>query len=349
MVLYEFFKAKPITTDLKLILTEIDCTLLDTQNIQSLPDIKSVSTLQNAKAGDVTFLSNVKYTPQLESTKASYCIVSKSLVDKLNSNTIPLISKNPYSSFSKLVKILYGKDEYYSSNANPYISPTASIHKTVKLGQNVKIYNGVTIEENAEIGDNTIIMQNTFVGRNVQIKENVTIYDSCTIMYCTINDGTIIRSGARVGNIGFGFVPNFQTGVHDINSHIGGVVLGRYVDIGCNTTIDRGYLSDTIIGDYTKIDNLVQIGHGVEIGKSCFIAAQAGIAGSAKLGDFILCGGQVGIAGHLNIASYTTIVAQSGVASDVTKPSTSIAGSPALDSMIWHRMNIYLKKLIKKS
>jgi UDP-3-O-[3-hydroxymyristoyl] glucosamine N-acyltransferase len=229
-----------------------------------------------------------------------------------------------------------------------YIDATANLGKGVTLGKNVKIFSNVVISSNTIIGNNVIILPNTFIGANVKIGDNTIIHDGCSLMFCDIGNNCVIRSGARIGTSGFGFAPNLKTGKHLYIHQIAKVILGNELDIGANTVLDRGCLEDTIVGDNTKIDNLVQIAHGVSIGKSVFIAGQTGIAGSTNVGNFVFMGAQVGVTGHIHIGDYTQIVGKSGIMHSIEENGTVVAGYPAMSKNNWQRINIKLKQLITK-
>jgi UDP-3-O-[3-hydroxymyristoyl] glucosamine N-acyltransferase len=167
-------------------------------------------------------------------------------------------------------------------------------------------------------------------------------------MFAKIGENCIIRSGVRIGTSGFGFAPNLKTGKHTYIPQISGVKIGNFVDIGANTAIDRGCLEDTEIMDNAKVDNLVQVAHGVKIGMATFIAGQTGIAGSGEIGNFCFLGAQVGVAGHIHIADFTQVAGKSGVAKTVKEKGQVIAGFPAIPKIQWDRMQIKLKNLIFK-
>ena len=299
--------------------------------------ISSFSNIEDAQNGDVTFLSDLKYQKYIEKTKASLIITPK-----ININTtITTISvDDPITEFSKIINLFNPK-----KNDNNTISQKSDINTSSEIGENVSISSFCVISKNSFIGDNCTIGSNTFIGNNVIIKENcqigpnVTIYDNSQIgSNCTIHAGAII------GSDGFGFVPN--------NNKIskmpqaGKVIIKNNVEIGANTTIDKGTLKNTIIEEGVKLDNLIQIGHNVQIGKNTLIAAQCGIAGSTKIGENCMIGGQVAISNHINIGNNVKIAGKSGVIKDV-KHNQVIQGPLAFSIKEFQKSYIHFKNLSK--
>jgi len=325
------------------------------KNLQQL--IGSVDTLQGSGAGQACFFANSAYKKYLSETQASICFLPQEYAQFLSSNCIGLICKNAYFSFSKFVNYLYGGDEVYkkheligeqnyTKNSNgAFIHKMAIVDESAHIAEGSVVHAFTTISKNVKIGVNCVIMQNCFIGEAVEIGEGGYIYNGVSIMYSKIGANCIIRSSTTIGGLGFGFAADPVMGVSK-NQHIAGVVIGNNVDIGSNTTIDRGYLSDTKIGDFTKIDNLVMIAHGVEIGAYCFLAGQTGIAGSTKLLNQVICGAQSGIAGHLTIASGVTLSGKSGVISSIEEKGI-YAGFPTVGLWLWRRMHVTLQKLTK--
>jgi UDP-3-O-[3-hydroxymyristoyl] glucosamine N-acyltransferase len=295
--------------------------------VDELKPVYNVSSIENSRLGDIIFLTDNKHLSDMSNVGASYCIVSEKNLDKISFKTVPLVANDPYLAFVSIVEYFYGSSE---------------------AENDFELINGSWISPKAKIASNAQILPGCVIGANVEIGEGSFIYDNVSIYEADIGKNCIIRSGVRIGGMGFGFVPNYKSGEHKKIPHIARVCIGNQVDIGANTTIDRGFLSDTAIGDNTKIDNLVQIGHGVKIGKSCFIASQVGISGSSEIGDGCWLGGQVGIAGHIKIAAFTQVAAQSGVAESIITANTRVGGSPALPIMTWQKMHFTLKNLVKK-
>jgi UDP-3-O-[3-hydroxymyristoyl] glucosamine N-acyltransferase len=291
--------------------------------------VTGLSKIEDGKKGTVSFLSNPKYEPFIYETNASLVIVNKAFVlAKPVKETCTLIKvEDAYACFAKLLSV------YNEAIEKPAgISAKASISKSAKIGDNVYIGDYVVIDDNVVIGDhthiyaNTVILNNVTIGQKVKIFPNVTIYRDCVVKdHCTIH------AGAVIGADGFGFAPNAENNYQKV-PQIGNVILEAHVDIGANTCVDRATLGSTVIHKGVKLDNMVQIGHNVEIGDNTVIAAQTGIAGSAKLGKNMMVGGQVGIVGHISLADGTLIGAQSGVPKTIKKEGTVLLGSPAYEA-----------------
>lgn len=308
-------------------------------HIKGDPDlyISSFSNIEDAQEGDVTFLSDLKYKKYIDSTKASLIIIPKIDIEtKITTITV----NDPITEFSKIINLFNPQKNY-----NNTISKKSDINPSAKIGTNVSISSFCVINQNTFVGDNCTIGANTFIGPNVTIKENchigpnVTIYDNSKIgANCTIHAGVII------GADGFGFVPN--------NNKIakmpqaGKVIIQNNVEIGANTTIDKGTLKNTVIEEGVKLDNLIQIGHNVQIGKNTLIAAQCGIAGSTKIGENCMIGGQVAIAHHIRIGNNVKIAGKSGVIKNVSN-NQIIQGPLAFSIKEFQKSYIHFKNLSK--
>jgi UDP-3-O-[3-hydroxymyristoyl] glucosamine N-acyltransferase len=282
--------------------------------------IFGVNNIKDAVSGDVTFFNDTKYEYDVKITKASACIVNKNLVKYLNKNTIPVISQNPLLDFYKTVSVFYpdsstDKEKIITSNNKNQFSK-----KNILIGENTLIDKTVKIGKDTEIGNNVIIKHGVHIGKNCKIGSNAIIENAL------IGDNIIIKSGTLIGQTGFGF--NFEKKKRIKFPHIGRVIIENDVIIGSFCTIDRGSLTDTVIGESTSIDNQVQIAHNVKIGNFCMIAAQAGIAGSTVIGNNVQIGGQTGISGHLSIGNNVKIGGKSGVISDITD-NQNVMGYPA--------------------
>lgn len=327
---------KPITVGE--LAQKIDGTCEGDKNVK----IYGVSGIKEAKGGEVTFLANSKYLPEVKKTKAAAIIVPYGIEIPFR----PIIrSMHPKLSFIKAMKLLIPEKE----KPAPGIHPTCIIGKNVKLGKNVYIGPYVVIEDGVEIGNKTCIYAGTYIGRNSKIGNEVCIYSNVTIYdEVTIGDRTIIHSGTVIGSDGFGYTE--VDGVHHKMPQIGTVVIEEDVEIGANVTIDRATMGKTWIKSGTKIDNLVQIGHNVVIGKNSIIVAQVGISGSVEIGDSVTIAGQVGIAGHLKIGSRVTIAGRSVVTKNIP-PNVCVSGFPARPHKEEQKIQAYvqrLPKLVKK-
>jgi UDP-3-O-[3-hydroxymyristoyl] glucosamine N-acyltransferase len=282
--------------------------------------IFGVSNIKEAKIGEVTFFNDLKYEHDINITKASACIVSKKLAKYLNKNTIPIISQNPLLDFYKTVIFFYPD----SSNDNEKVTTSKNksqfLKKNISIGENTLIDKSASIGKDTDIGNNVIIKHNVHIGKNCKIGSNVIIENAL------MGDNIIIKSGTVIGQTGFGF--NFDKNKRIKFPHIGRVIIENDVLIGSFCTIDRGSLTDTVIGEFTSIDNQVQIAHNVKIGNFCMIAAQSGIAGSTIIGNNVKIGGQTGISGHLSIGNNVKIGGKSGVIADISDNQT-VMGYPA--------------------
>jgi UDP-3-O-[3-hydroxymyristoyl] glucosamine N-acyltransferase len=221
----------------------------------------------------------------------------------------------------------------------------AFIHESVRIGKNCSVGPFCVLEKGVVLGDHVTLCSSVVLKENVVIGTGGYIEDHVTIAHCTIGENVFIKTGARIGQAGFGFDMS-EKGPIDI-PQIGKVIIKNNVQIGANTCVDRGSLSDTIIFDGVRIDNLVQIAHNVVIKENTVIVAQSGIAGSSSIGKYSVLGGQVGVAGHLSIGNFVKIAAQSGVMKDVGDNQT-MGGSPAITVGEWHRQTIFLKNMVRK-
>ncbi len=278
----------------------VDGAVLGDSSIQ----ISEVAEIQNARVGSITFLSNQMYNKYLNTTKASAIFVSnKELIQNRNG----ILVENPQLAIAKTLTMFF-PEEVHSED----VHPSSNIDSSAKIGKNVTIQAGVVIENGVKIGDNVFIGANVFIGQNSEIGSDCKIYQNVVIYNSIIiGDRSIIHGSAVLGCDGFGFVPGKNQ--HFKIPQTGRVVLGEDVEIGANSVIDRATIGETIIGKMTKIDNLVHIGHNVQIGKACLITAQVGIAGSTKVGDNSQMGGQAGVVPHVEIGPNAIIAAKSGV------------------------------------
>jgi len=285
--------------------------------------IRSASTLGRAKEGDISFLVNRKYQKQLRSTKASAVIVGK---DTAEASVPLLVAEDPYYAFMQIMVLLHGHRKHKKVG----ISPRASISDSAKVGVDCHIHDFVVIADEAKIGDGCIIYPSTYIGQGVQIGNDSIIYPNVTVYDgCKIGSRVIINANSTVGEDGFSYAS--YKGVHHKIPQIGGVVIEDDVEIGACCGIERGTLGDTIIGQGSKLGDLVTIGHGAKIGPHCLLVAQVGIAGSTTLGHHCVVGGQVGIVGHINIGNNVTIAAQAGVVNSIPDGQV-VLGAPAIEA-----------------
>jgi UDP-3-O-[3-hydroxymyristoyl] glucosamine N-acyltransferase len=282
--------------------------------------IFGVNNINDAKSNEITFFCNLKYTKYAKNSKALACIVSEKYLKFLNKKTIPIISKNPLIDFYKIVSFFYPESCLDNEQINILINKNKFSIKNVFIGRHSLIDNTARIGSNTKIGNNVIIKSNVHIGKNCIIGSNVVIENSL------LGDNIIVKSGTLIGQTGFGF--GFIKKKRIKFPHIGRVIIENDVQIGSFCTIDRGSLTDTVIGEFTSIDNQVQIAHNVKIGNFCMIAAQSGIAGSTKIGNNVKIGGQSGISGHLTIGNNVKIGGKSGVITDI-KDNQIVMGYPA--------------------
>ncbi len=278
--------------------------------------ITGVSGIKEAAEGDIAFLANPKYQPLLESTKAAAVITSRDILKAPK----PIIRiENPSLAFAKVVELAMPE-----RNRHPRgIHPTAVIGRNVTLGKDIGIGAYVVIDDGASIGDRTVVYPGCYIGRDSRVGCDTLIYANVSVREeIIIGDRVIIHSGTVIGSDGFGFAT--IDGVHHKIPQVGTVVVEDDVEIGANVTIDRARFDKTVIGKGTKIDNLVQIAHNVEVGENSIIVAQVGISGSTVIGRNVTLAGQVGIVGHITIGDRAIVAAQSGVSKSV----------PA-DTMVW--------------
>ena len=304
--------------------------------------ISGIATLKNASKEHISFYSNHQYKKFLATTKAGCCLIKDIDAHLLNENVTKLICKDPYLAYAKVLDLLYKND----LSEDGKISDKAIIATTAQIGENCTVEPFTIIKENVIMEKNCIISTSSYIGKDVTIGKGTMVHHGVTLQNCIVGSNCIIHPGVRIGQDGFGFTLD-ENGKSKKIKQIGKVIIGDNVEIGANSCIDRGAIDDTIIEEGTKIDNLVQIGHNVEIGKNCFIAGQAAIAGSAKIGNYVMIGGQAGVSGHIRINDMAKVAGRSGVITDVA-PSETVGGFPAVKITQWHKQNIVLRNIINK-
>lgn len=303
-------------------------------------EITAIASLEKAKEGELSFLGNKKYSPEVPKSKASVILLPRSYTGETPAQAVIVKLDNPSVELAKIC-MLIEKELYPKPEAT--IHPSATIHHSAKIGEGVYIGPNVVISEDVYIGDRVILRANNFIGKGAKIEEDAYLMPNAVIMdYCEIGKRCRIQSGAVIGSDGYGY--EFVNGVHERVPQVGKVVLEDDVDIGANTCIDRARFDKTLIGAGTKVDNLVQIAHNVQVGKGALIVSQVGISGSTKLGNYCVLGGQVGVAGHLNIGDGAMIGGQSGINGDVPAKAY-MRGSPARPYMQAHKIDALLGHL----
>ena len=302
--------------------------------------------LDRAGPADVAFLDNPKYAEQLDASLAGACFVAPKFRGRVPAGTAALVTPHPYHAYAALAARFYPaamRPEPVHQKSG--ISPAAHIHPEARLEPNVTVDPGAVIGAGAEIGSGTIIAAHAVIGPGVRIGRDCSIGPHASLLHALVGNGVIIHGGARIGQDGFGYAMGPKG--HFKVPQTGRVIIQDKVEIGANSTIDRGASRDTVIGEGTKIDNLVQIAHNVVIGRHCVIVAQVGISGSTTLEDFVVLGGQVGVVGHLRIGAGSQIAGSSNIADDVP-PGSRWGGTPAKPIRQWFREINTLAALAKK-
>ncbi len=302
--------------------------------------VAALATMNSATANDICFFYDRKRKEKAAAMQAKACITSADLRAFVPQNVIVLLSDDPKIAFIKLNEYMYAEKKPAAG-----IDASAQIAASAKIGKGCFIGAHVVIGDNVIIGDNCVIEPNVVIAHDCQIGNNCRIGNNASIAYAKIGNDCYIYTGARIGQDGFGFqLMNYQ---HHRIPQLGLVIIGNDVEIGANACIDRGALDDTVIGDGSRIDNLVQIAHNDKLGRGCVVVSQVGIAGSCTLGDFVVLGGQVGLADHLNIGSGAQVAAQSGVMRDI-EAGAVMMGSPCVPFKDFMRQVAFLQKNSKK-
>jgi UDP-3-O-[3-hydroxymyristoyl] glucosamine N-acyltransferase len=310
--------------------------------IEGDPDttVNDIAKIEEGHKGALSFLANPKYEHYIYTTKSSVVLVNKSFIPSSKIEATLIRVGNAYEAFATLLRLV--------DQARPRkkgIHPTAVIEPSAKIGSDVYIGAYSYIGDNCNLGDNCSVYPHVYIGDNTRIGRNCTLNPGVKIYHeCVLGEGCTIHAGTVIGSDGFGFAPQSETEFMKI-PQLGNVVIEDHVEIGANVAIDRATMGSTIIRKGVKLDNLIQIGHNVEIGENTVIAGQTGIAGSAKVGKNCMVGGQVGIAGHIKIADGTKIGAQAGVPGDVKNENSILLGSPAIDYKDFLRSSVVFKKL----
>ena len=307
-------------------------------------EITGAAPVEDAVAGNLTFVDNPKYARFLDTTGASAIFVSEKFADRVPAGMAALVHKEPYRAYAKAIALLYpsaARPEPLTGETG--VSDRAIVHQDATLEENVIVEAGAVIGPDVSIGRNSLILANAVIGENVQIGRGSVVGVCASVSHAYVGDGVIIHAGVRIGQDGFGFAMGPQG--HRKVAQIGRVIIQDKVEIGANSTIDRGSNRDTVIGEGSKIDNLVQIGHNVTIGRHCIVVGLAGIAGSATLGDFVVIAGQVGIGGHTTVGTGAQVGGGAGTHTDIAA-GQKVIGYPAMPVKDWVRLNMKLKAMI---
>ena len=308
---------------------------------------KDAGPLDQAGPDAVSFLDNAKYSPLLAASRAGAVFVAARLSGQVPASALALVAKDPYKSYARVVAHLYPQAMRPQSAFGAVgIAPGSFVHPEARLENGVIVDPGAVIGPRAEIGSGTLVGAHAVIGPDVRIGRDCCIGPHASLGHCLIGNRVIIHAGARIGQDGFGFA--MGPGGHLKVPQVGRVVVQDDVDIGANTTIDRGANRDTLIGEGSKIDNQVMIGHNVTIGRHCVIVSQVGISGSTEVGDFVAMGGQAGLAGHLRIGAGAQVAAKAGVMTDIPAGGRW-GGSPARPMREFFRSVALIEKMLKAS
>ena len=306
------------------------------------PEVKvnTIAKIEEGHPGALSFLANPKYEHYIYSTKSSIVLVNSDFVPGAPISATLIKVKNAYESFASLLQLV---DQ--SRPRKKGIHPSAVIEPSATVGKDVYIGSFVYVGENCVVGDGCSLFPNVFVGDNTKLGTGCTLNPGVVVYRdCIIGNNCTVHAGSVIGSDGFGFAPQSDNEFMKI-PQLGNVILEDNVEIGANVTIDRATMGSTVIRKGVKLDNLIQVGHNVEIGENTVMAAQTGIAGSSKIGRNCMFGGQVGISGHIKVADGTKIGAQSGIPGDVKKEDSVLLGYPAIDHRDFMRSSIIFKRL----
>jgi UDP-3-O-[3-hydroxymyristoyl] glucosamine N-acyltransferase len=289
-------------------------------------EITAVAGIEQAGPGQLTFVSNPKYNAAAKTTSASAVIVAENFPAI---STGMLRSNNPYLAWAKAIELFYQPPSYA-----PGIHSTAVVHPKAKVGKNAHIGPYVVIDEDVVIGDNAVLLAHVVIYRGVTIGDNFFAHAHTVVReFCQLGDNVVLQNGAVVGTDGFGFAKDDDGHWHKIIQS-GNVVIESEVEIQANTCIDRASIGETRIGRGSKIDNLVQVGHGCTVGHDTLLISQVGLAGTTDVGNNVILAGQVGVSGHVKIGDGAIAIAQSGIPHDVPA-GAMVSGAPAIDHRLW--------------
>ncbi len=314
------------------IAARLDCILKGDGNVE----ITAVAGIDEARPGDLTFVSNPKYAARARTTKASAVIVS---ADFPEIQTATLRSSNPYLTFARAVELFYQPPV-----AAAGVDTSARIAASAKVGEGASVAPFVVIEDDVQIGRNCTLYPFVHIARGAHIGDNFKAFAHVSVReFCQIGNNVILQDGVKIGTDGFGYAKK-EDGTYYKIVQSGIVILEDDVEVGANSTIDRATMGETRVRRGAKIDNLVQVGHASTVGENSLLCAQVGLAGSSKIGRSVILTGQVGVAGHLEIGDGVVVTAQSGIGHDV-EPGKIVSGSPEMDNKVWLRSTAIFKRL----
>lgn len=311
-----------------------DCTLADPTMASRM--VEDVAELGSATEKDISWANNPKYRDVLKATKAGAVIVPEKFKEFVAPGVAVLVSGDAHRSYGLLTSA------FYPRRVSGVISDKAVIDSSARLGADCEVAPGAVIGANVKLGARCKIGANAVIEQGVEMGDECTVGAGATISHCIAGHKVYIYPGAHIGQDGFGFAMSPKFGPTKVQQ-LGRVMIGNDVEIGSGTTVDRGAVHDTVIGDGTRIDNQVMVAHNVKLGRCCVLVSQVGIAGSCELGDFVVCAGQVGIAGHLKIGTGATLGAKSGVMTDVPA-GAKMMGAPCVPAADFMRQVLFIQK-----
>jgi len=302
-----------------------------------------VSPLETADETSLSFCHNALYVSALQNTHAGAILVSPDLQEMCPPGAALLLSTQPLKAFSLILGALFEE-----KRPAPQIHPTAVVHHTARIGEGCFVGPGAVLEAHVVVEPGCVIEAHAVLGEHVEIGEGCWIGSHVSLSHACVGRFVKIKPGARIGQRGFGFFLGREGDAHISQPQLGRVLIGDHVEIGANTTIDRGSLKDTVIQEGARIDNLVQLAHNVHVGRGAVLVAQVGIAGSTTVGDFSVLAGQVGVAGHLTLGPNVKVAAKSGLMRSVPEGQT-VGGIPAVSIGEWRRQVLFLQKSVRPS
>jgi len=325
------FFEKPNAISLLQLAQIIDCSIVN--EVHSDIAVDTVAPVEAASPGALTFLNNPKYLDQVLSSEATAVICHPRYADRVPDHIAVLTHADPYRAFALAAAALFPSAMRPIPVFEEGISNAAHIHKTATLENDVTVEPGAVIGAHAHIGEGAYVGPNATIGSHCRIGRNTSVAANASVLHSVVGNNVILHSGVRIGCDGFGFA---MGATHQKLPQVGRVVIQDAVEIGANTCVDRGANRDTIIGEGSKIDCQVMIGHNVVMGRHCVIVGQVGLAGSCELGDYVVIGGQAGVAGHIKVGTGAQLAGGSGVVDEVP-PGAKWGGRPARPFMVWMR------------